>query len=133
MPITAAEKRRRVLSLIKTIVNKPSTSSHELVQYVIGTWGVKERQAYHYLRDANEYFKSIADQDAQQEKGKILNQLDDLYEKALKVNQFAVCVGIIKQKIVILGFEKVAYDIKAEIKSDVTITDLKASWDKVSE
>ncbi len=75
----------------------------------------------------------IADKDVKKEKGKLLLQLDDLYERALASNQLNVCVAVIKQKIAVLGLEHINFNVKADVNTQISVTRLRESWQRIKD
>ncbi|MCK5633432.1 hypothetical protein KAH94_06765 [bacterium] len=100
-------KQDRIEILLRLKGEKPLLSNSELVKSVTEKWKCSERTAYRYAKQVRDEFKTIEDDEIHYQRGLIIQQCDTVYEKAINTKQYNAAIGAIKQKIDVLGLNKI--------------------------
>lgn len=98
---TNFESKQRVNLVYKMLLG--SVSRAEIIQYGTDTWGIDDRAIDNIIAKANDIFDAQSDVIREKEFTKALAQLNDLYTKSLKVQDYKTCLSVRKEMSALLG------------------------------
>lgn len=85
------DKQVRIGQLVRLISQGAVTS--ELVHFAIENWGVGDRQAHSYIREAREVIVADIDHDRQQVVAEMIHGAHSIWKLALKEKQLSNALG----------------------------------------
>jgi hypothetical protein len=101
---TAVEYQRRVGEVYTLLL--AGLGRRDVLQYVASekcTWKASLRQIDNYIADARRQFVEFARPEREEEFGRALQRLDNLYSRALNIQDYKTCIQILKERGDMLG------------------------------
>ena len=110
-PLPVTEKERRIAEVASWICD--GMTRDEIRAYVESDecdWEITGRAIDHYVAEAEELLGREADTDRHVQLGTAIRRLNDLYARALRIQDYKTCLAVEKARISLLGLDQVQAD-----------------------
>lgn len=123
--VTQAEKAARVETVLELLVN--GASRREIIAYIAQKtpWNVSDKTIDDYIVEARDDLRAAAGIDADQELAKAFRRFENLYARALRVQDYKVCLAIEKARLKFCGLSHRAEDREMKGRVEIIVTELR--------